>query len=165
MAARAVIPGLMWATKPKPQAFVGVVCATKMQKTVSVRVDYMYRSLKYKTVIRRCSKIHAHDEASEARVGDRVEITTCRPRSKTKRHVLTKIFARAPVLYPETQAIIAERKANGQVMGTPLGANATAKVKRVLGVKGAFKMKKAKHVTGPGKKSTRVRFGAPPPKS
>jgi len=146
---------------------MGVVCGTKMQKTISVRVDYMYKSPKYQAVVRRASKIHAHDEASEARVGDRVLITSCRPRSKSKSHVLTKIFARAPLLYPETVAVIEERKANGQKMGTPLGQNVTGKVKRVLGIRGAFKLKKSAIIPSAAMKTKKTppSPGTTPPQS
>ena len=65
-----------------------------MAKSIGVRIERMFKHPKYKKYIRRHSKVYAHDEANEARVGDRVEIMECRPLSKLKRWRLIRIVER-----------------------------------------------------------------------
>ena len=70
---------------------VGEVIASKMQKTIIVRVERRYPHPKYKKVVTGYKKFYAHDEKSEAKVGDRVRIEETRPLSKTKRWRLAEI--------------------------------------------------------------------------
>ena len=49
----------------------------------------------YKKTVRRTSKLHAHDDANEAGVGDLVRVIECRPLSKQKRWRLVEILERA----------------------------------------------------------------------
>lgn len=72
----------------------GIVSTDAMAKSIGVRVERMFKHPKYKKYIRRHSKVYAHDEANEARVGDRVEIVECRPLSKLKRWRLVRIVER-----------------------------------------------------------------------
>lgn len=69
----------------------GIVSSAGMDKTISVRVERMFKHPKYKKYIRRHSKVHAHDETNEANVGDRVELMECRPMSKTKRYRMVRV--------------------------------------------------------------------------
>jgi small subunit ribosomal protein S17 len=62
----------------------GVVVSNAMDKTVVVRVETVKPDRRYKKVVRRSSKFHAHDERNEANVGDVVRIVETRPLSKTK---------------------------------------------------------------------------------
>jgi small subunit ribosomal protein S17 len=62
----------------------GVVVSNAMEKTVVVRVETVKPDRRYKKVVRRSSKLHAHDERNEANVGDVVRIVETRPLSKTK---------------------------------------------------------------------------------
>jgi small subunit ribosomal protein S17 len=62
----------------------GVVVSNAMDKTVVVRVETVKPDPRYKKVVRRSSKFHAHDERNEANVGDVVRIVETRPLSKTK---------------------------------------------------------------------------------
>lgn len=73
----------------------GTVTSTKMEKTITVLVERTYKHPKYKKYIRAAQKVHAHDERKEARLGDRVEIRSCRPLSKTKRWQLVRVIERA----------------------------------------------------------------------
>jgi small subunit ribosomal protein S17 len=77
---------------------VGRVVSNKMEKTVVVAVDRLVRHPMYKRVIRRTSKMVAHDEGNECRIGDVVRIAETRPLSKTKRWRLVEIITRAPEL-------------------------------------------------------------------
>ncbi|MFN8223468.1 MAG: 30S ribosomal protein S17 [Gaiellales bacterium] len=73
----------------------GTVVSDAMDKTIVVKVDVMKAHPKYKKVVRRSVKFHAHDERSEAKVGDVVRIVETRPLSKTKRWRLAEIVEAA----------------------------------------------------------------------
>ena len=62
----------------------GVVIKAKMKKTVVVEVKSIYRHPFYHKVMRTSKKFKAHDEAGEYKVGDKVEIMSCRPLSADK---------------------------------------------------------------------------------
>jgi ribosomal protein uS17 len=62
----------------------GVVVSSAMDKTIVVKVDLISSHQRYKKVIRRSVKFHAHDEQNAANVGDVVRIVETRPLSKTK---------------------------------------------------------------------------------
>ncbi|MDO8348682.1 MAG: 30S ribosomal protein S17 [Planctomycetota bacterium] len=62
----------------------GTVVSDKMQKTVVVQIDRKVRHPLYEKFIARRTKVHAHDEKSEAHLGDVVEICQTRPISKLK---------------------------------------------------------------------------------
>ncbi len=69
----------------------GVVVSDAMDKTIVVKVESIRSHPKYKKVIRRSAKFHAHDEQNAAHVGDVVRIVETRPLSATKRWRLTEI--------------------------------------------------------------------------
>jgi small subunit ribosomal protein S17 len=69
----------------------GVVVSDAMDKTIVVKVDVIKSHSRYKKVIRRSVKFHAHDERNEAHVGDVVRIVETRPLSKTKNWRLAEI--------------------------------------------------------------------------
>jgi small subunit ribosomal protein S17 len=73
----------------------GVVVSAAMDKTIVVRVDSVKAHPKYKKVIRRSAKFHAHDEQNQAKAGDVVRIVETRPLSKTKRWRLAEIVEAA----------------------------------------------------------------------
>ena len=73
----------------------GHVTSDKMQKTVVVEVRRKVRHPLYEKYISRRTKLHAHDENNEARVGDTVEVMETRPLSKTKRWRVAEILERA----------------------------------------------------------------------
>ena len=74
---------------------VGEVIASKMQKTIIVRVERRYPHPKYKKVVTGYKKFYAHDEKSEAKIGDTVRIEETRPLSKLKRWKLVEVVERA----------------------------------------------------------------------
>lgn len=74
----------------------GVVASDKGNKTIKVVVEYQTRHAKYGKYLKRRTVLHAHDDTNEAHEGDLVEITECRPLSKTKHHRLLKVVERAP---------------------------------------------------------------------
>jgi small subunit ribosomal protein S17 len=73
----------------------GYVVSDKMQKTVVVEVEDRVKHPLYGKVLRRSSKVKAHDEAEVAGVGDLVLITETRPLSATKRWRVVEILERA----------------------------------------------------------------------
>jgi small subunit ribosomal protein S17 len=66
-----------------------------MDKTVVVRIEKRRRHPLYGKSMRRTSKLHAHDERNEAKVGDVVRLMETRPLSKTKRWRVVEIVERA----------------------------------------------------------------------
>jgi small subunit ribosomal protein S17 len=73
----------------------GYVVSDKMDKTVVVEVEDRVKHALYGKVLRRSSKINAHDEANAAGVGDRVLIMETRPLSATKRWRVVEIIEKA----------------------------------------------------------------------
>ncbi|MGH2767735.1 MAG: 30S ribosomal protein S17 [Candidatus Methylomirabilales bacterium] len=73
----------------------GVVVSDGMDKTVVVAVETTVRHPFYGKTYRRRMKLHAHDEANEARVGDKVRVMETRPLSKLKRWRVVEIVERA----------------------------------------------------------------------
>ena len=63
----------------------GVVVSDKMDKTIVVRVERRVRHPVYQKIIRRSSKVMAHDPENRCKEGDLVRIQECRPLSKNKR--------------------------------------------------------------------------------
>ncbi len=97
----------------------GTVTSTKMAKTITVLVERTYRHPKYKKFIRVSDKVHAHDEKAEAKKGDRVEIRSCRPLSRTKRWTLVRVVERST----EVEAVDVTTSVTDAVMGTQGGTS------------------------------------------
>ena len=73
----------------------GVVVSDKMDKTVVIAIKDNVRHPLYGKIIKRTSKIHAHDEKNECGIGDRVSVMETRPLSKTKRWRVVEIIEKA----------------------------------------------------------------------
>ena len=73
----------------------GLVVSDKMDKTVVVLVEDRVKHALYGKVMRRTSKLKAHDEANECGIGDRVQIMETRPLSATKRWRVVQILEKA----------------------------------------------------------------------
>ena len=73
----------------------GLVVSDKMDKTVVVAVEDRFTHRMYGKVVRRTSKLKAHDEANAAGVGDRVLVMETRPTSATKRWRVVEILEKA----------------------------------------------------------------------
>jgi small subunit ribosomal protein S17 len=73
----------------------GIVVSDKGDKTIIVKVDVIKSHAKYRKVIRRSVKFHAHDEQNTAGLGDTVRIVETRPLSKLKRWRLAEIVEKA----------------------------------------------------------------------
>ena len=79
---------------------VGEVISNKMAKTITVRVERRFAHPRFKKVVTGYKKFYAHDEKSEAKVGDRVRIEETRPLSKTKRWRLVEVVAKSSGVTP-----------------------------------------------------------------
>ena len=79
---------------------LGEVISNKMAKTITVRVERRFAHPRFKKVVTGYKKFYAHDEKSEAKVGDRVRIEETRPLSKTKRWRLVEVVARSSGVAP-----------------------------------------------------------------
>jgi small subunit ribosomal protein S17 len=83
------------AGKSGKKEFVGIVKSNKMDKTIVVAVETTALHPLYKKYVTRIKKLKAHDEANDAKTGDRVRVVECRPISKEKCWKLTEIVERA----------------------------------------------------------------------
>lgn len=80
------------------QTLVGKVASAASEKTITVQIDTRVAHPIYKKQYTKSTKFKAHDENSEAKLGDTVEIEATRPISKTKTWKLVKVIERAKVL-------------------------------------------------------------------
>ncbi len=71
-----------------PRILTGVVTSNKADKTITVKIERKVKHPLYGKVVKRASKVHAHDENNSASIGDIVSVKECRPISKTKTWVL-----------------------------------------------------------------------------
>ena len=70
----------------------GVVVSDKMAKTVVVSIERTVMHPRYKKILRRRSRVKAHDETNQCRIGDRVLLVECRPLSRDKRWRVSKVL-------------------------------------------------------------------------
>lgn len=83
------------AAHSNPRTVTGTVVSDRMDKTITVLIERRVQHPVYGKIIRRSSKVHAHDENNECRIGDLVTVVECRPLSKTKSWMLKSIDERA----------------------------------------------------------------------
>ena len=83
------------AARAKRKERVGEVISNKMAKTITVRVERRFPHPRFKKVVTGYKKLYAHDEKSEAKVGDRVRIEETRPLSKLKRWRLVEVVEKS----------------------------------------------------------------------
>lgn len=79
---------------------VGEVVSNKMTKTIVVRVQRRFPHPKFKKVVTGYAKFYAHDEKSDAKIGDTVRIEETRPLSKLKRWRLVQVVERGSGVTP-----------------------------------------------------------------
>jgi small subunit ribosomal protein S17 len=88
------------AGRGKRKERLGKVISNKMAKTIVVRVERRFAHPRYKKVITGHKKLYAHDEKSEAKVGDVVRIEETRPLSKMKRWRLVEVVEKTSGVIP-----------------------------------------------------------------
>ena len=74
---------------------IGIVESDARDKTRKVVIAYSARHPKYGKYIKRRTVLQVHDESNQSHTGDRVEVAECRPISKTKSWVLTRVVEKA----------------------------------------------------------------------
>ncbi len=79
---------------PNNRTLQGRVVSDGMDKTITVLIERRVAHPIYGKFMRRSTKVHAHDESNECRIGDLVMVEQCRPLSKTKSWRLVKVLER-----------------------------------------------------------------------
>ncbi|MCR9192884.1 MAG: 30S ribosomal protein S17 [Gammaproteobacteria bacterium] len=79
--------------KKSGKLMVGKVVSDKMQKTIVVMVERTVKHPKYGKIMRRRTKLHAHDEKEVCKIGNIVKIRESRPMSKQKNWVLVEVVS------------------------------------------------------------------------
>ena len=74
---------------------IGIVESDARDQTRKVVIKYSVKHPKYGKYIRRRSVLQVHDAKNESHLGDRVEVAECRPISKTKSWILTRVIEKA----------------------------------------------------------------------
>lgn len=77
------------------RTLTGKVVSDKMDKTITVLIERRVKHEVYGKYTTKSSKVHAHDEKNECKLGDIVTVAESRPLSKTKTWALVKIEERA----------------------------------------------------------------------
>ena len=111
--------------------FVGTVVSDAMTKTIVVEVERRVAHPKYGKILRRETRLYAHDERGEAKRGDLVEVASTRPLSRLKRWRLLRVVRRAATHdvagLPEATAVpgaLAEPRAKKKEPEAPAPAEA-----------------------------------------
>ncbi|MFQ5801691.1 MAG: 30S ribosomal protein S17 [Candidatus Methylomirabilales bacterium] len=81
--------------RSRRKVFTGTVVSDRMQKTVVVSVERLFRHPTYNKLLRRRTKVKAHDEEQKCRVGDKVRIMETRPLSRDKRWRIIEVVQKA----------------------------------------------------------------------
>lgn len=66
------------------RTLTGRVVSDKMDKTITVLIERRVKHPIYGKYVKRSTKLHAHDEANQCKIGDKVSIRETRPLAKTK---------------------------------------------------------------------------------
>ena len=86
------------AKRSRRKIITGQVVSDRMNKTVVVEVERSFRHPLYEKIVKRSSKVMAHDEDNTAKAGDIVELAENRPLSKMKRWKVTRVLSSGDVL-------------------------------------------------------------------
>ena len=73
----------------------GWVISSRMDKTIVVAVERQFRHPRYEKIIRRTSKLYAHDHENQCRIGDKVKVMETKPLSRSKRWRLVEVLEKA----------------------------------------------------------------------
>ena len=73
----------------------GWVTSNRMNKTIVVAVERQFRHPRYEKMIRRTSKLYAHDDQNQCQIGDKVKVMETKPLSKLKRWRLVQVLEKA----------------------------------------------------------------------
>lgn len=79
----------------RTRTLVGRVVSDQRNKTITVLIERRVKHPLYGKIVMRSTKLHAHDEENQYHIGDLVEIVECRPLSKTKTWLATRLVREA----------------------------------------------------------------------
>jgi small subunit ribosomal protein S17 len=82
------------ATEKVQRTLIGTVVSSKTAKTIAVEIERVLKHPRYGKYVRRTTRLLAHDEAGQAREGDTVTISQCRPISRRKSWQLVSVIER-----------------------------------------------------------------------
>ncbi|WP_043310396.1 MULTISPECIES: 30S ribosomal protein S17 [Pseudomonadaceae] len=77
------------------RTLTGRVVSDKMDKTITVLIERRVKHPIYGKYVKRSTKLHAHDETNQCKIGDKVTIRETRPLAKTKNWALVEVVERA----------------------------------------------------------------------
>jgi len=77
------------------RTLTGKVISDKMDKTITVKIERQVKHPLYGKFIKRSTKVHAHDESNECKMGDTVTVVESRPLSKSKSWQLVEVVEKA----------------------------------------------------------------------
>ena len=77
------------------RTLTGKVVSDKMDKTITVKIERQVKHPLYGKFIKRSTKVHAHDESNECKIGDTVTVVESRPLSKSKSWQLVEVVEKA----------------------------------------------------------------------
>ena len=80
------------------RTLTGRVVSDKMDKTITVLIERRGKHPVYGKYLKRSTKLHAHDETNQCKIGDKVTISETRPLSKTKSWALVEVVERVQVV-------------------------------------------------------------------
>lgn len=83
----------MSTSESNARTMVGKVVSDKMDKTIVVMIERTVKHPKYGKIMKRRTKVHAHDENQVSKMGNTVKIRESRPLSKTKSWVLVEVIS------------------------------------------------------------------------
>ena len=89
------------------RTMIGTVASDKADKTIVVAVQTRKTHPIYKKQYTVTARFASHDENNEAKTGDKVEITECRPISASKRFTLTKVLERGSLIHKTEADVVA----------------------------------------------------------
>lgn len=88
------------------QFFEGTVVSQKTPQTVGVEIPYFKKHAKYQKIIKLTTKLLAHNEMPEVKLGDTVKIVKSRPYSKSKHFLITEIITASKLEQPIEEKLI-----------------------------------------------------------
>jgi small subunit ribosomal protein S17 len=80
----------------KKKTFVGKVISNKMDKTAVIQIERTFLHAQYQKVVKRFTRLKAHDQDNKCQVGDQVKIIETRPMSKEKHWKVIDIISSIP---------------------------------------------------------------------
>lgn len=83
----------MSTSESNARTMIGKVVSDKMNKTIVVMIERTVKHPKYGKIMKRRTKIHAHDENEVCQIGNVVKVRESRPISKTKSWVLVEVIS------------------------------------------------------------------------